>query len=441
MKKVLFTTTYCNSDRELFDYWRTNTRSNFFRYTWIRRHSMGLRFLKVNIPEIEILEYPTWQGYTDKINSGQYNIVGFSFYINETPYIIKMIEYARKSGVKTVWGGNYGVLTPEVQQYFDKVFIGYAEDEVAKELGVVIDRLKHPLAITYLGTPIGLKFIKQGILHTTRGCPLNCKFCQTPVFAPKIETIPLESIEEAIIKYKKLNVTEMYILDENFGILKNHADEVASLLHKYNMHWYPQTRADILQANLDRWIKQGLAAANLGIESLSQKILDLIDKRLNSQLMIDLINRMNRCNLVTILFYVIGLEHETRQSIMQDMKKLAALDSDIYQISILTPVPGTQLEKDIKEDFGIINKDYRDYDTKHLVWKHPNLAPEDIADFLTRCYKTLYSPKRFFRTLGKAWSRYVKEFGFLSAIKFAMKSLFSANVSYYIKKDHRHIDI
>ncbi len=439
MNKVLFTTNYIESGKDLVDFWRANTRAKVFRFTWIRRHSMGLRFMKANIPEIELLEYPTWEEYTQKIQAGNYDIVGFSFYTSETPRIIKMIEFARANGVQTIWGGNYGVLTPGVEDYIDRTFVGYAVEEVAEALGKTIDRLKHPIAICYLGTTIGVKLMKHGILHSTMGCPLNCKYCQTSEFAPEARTIPLESIEDALIKYKELGVTEMYILDENFGIRKKHANKVAALLHKYNMHWYPNVRADILNANLDKWVSQGLSAANIGIESLSQTTLDSVHKHLNSDLAVNLVKSMNRRNLSTIIFYIIGFEFETKKSIIQDIKKLAALDSDIYQITIFSPSPDTELWDELSSKFGISVTDYKYYDNQHMIWAHPDITPEESADFLSQCYKAAYSPKKFFRTLIKGLKRFHAEFGLCGTITFGLKNFYNANVSRYLTKDHKRV--
>lgn len=57
--RVLFTTVYRNSS-EPYDYIGANTRS-WFRFYRPRIQSFGLRFLKQNIPELEILEFPTWE--------------------------------------------------------------------------------------------------------------------------------------------------------------------------------------------------------------------------------------------------------------------------------------------------------------------------------------------------------------------------------------------
>ena len=83
--KVLFTTVYKN-DPEPYDYIGSNARSKWFRFYWPRLQSFGLRFLKQNIPEIEILEYPTFEEYKKKLAEG-WDVVGFclpmAFLINQ----------------------------------------------------------------------------------------------------------------------------------------------------------------------------------------------------------------------------------------------------------------------------------------------------------------------------------------------------------------------
>ena len=73
------------------------------------RVSPGLRFIKQNVPEVQILEYPLWHEYVEKLKQG-WDVVGFSFYHNQIGEIREMIAEARLQGVKEIWAGNYGVL-------------------------------------------------------------------------------------------------------------------------------------------------------------------------------------------------------------------------------------------------------------------------------------------------------------------------------------------
>ncbi|MDD1742648.1 MAG: hypothetical protein LUQ47_04865 [Methanotrichaceae archaeon] len=212
-KKILLTTSYTNNN---YDYIAFNSRSKYFKFCWPRIQSYGLRFLKQNISDVEILEYPRWDQYVKKLQEG-WDVVGFSFYLNDTPEVMKMVDYARAVGVKEIWSGNYGALTPEIRDRVDKIFIGYAEQELAAEVGKELESIVHPPLVEYLATPFGLKLNWYGILFTTRGCPFGCKFCQTPAFCSRPSAIPIESIERLLSYYRDLGVKVVLIEDEISG--------------------------------------------------------------------------------------------------------------------------------------------------------------------------------------------------------------------------------
>ena len=153
--KVLFSTVYRN-EREPYDYIGANSISKWFRFCWPRNQSFGLRFLKQNIPEIEIAEFPTLDEYKRRLEEG-WDVVGLSFYLSETEVALEMAEAARASGVvDEVWAGNYGAMTPEIRDEFDRVFIGYAENQVAPFFNRTVERIVHPPLIEHLDSSFGL---------------------------------------------------------------------------------------------------------------------------------------------------------------------------------------------------------------------------------------------------------------------------------------------
>ena len=80
--RVLLTTAY--REGPLYDYFGSNIRPTLFRLAGKRPISLGLRFIKQNVPGIEILEMPTAAQYRRALTRG-WDIVGISFYIDETP--------------------------------------------------------------------------------------------------------------------------------------------------------------------------------------------------------------------------------------------------------------------------------------------------------------------------------------------------------------------
>jgi hypothetical protein len=95
-KKILLCTTYKRYKNDVYDYFEANVSNRFFKFSLPRIESFGLRFIKQNVPEVEILEFPTWTEYVNKILECNWDVVGFSFYLNEIHEILEMVEYARE---------------------------------------------------------------------------------------------------------------------------------------------------------------------------------------------------------------------------------------------------------------------------------------------------------------------------------------------------------
>jgi radical SAM superfamily enzyme YgiQ (UPF0313 family) len=107
--------------------------------------------------------------------------------------------------------------------------------------------------------------------------------------------------------------------------------------------------------------------------------------------------------LGTVGYYMIGFEEDTRDSLREDIKKLAALQLDITQICVITPLPQTPMWKEIEEKYGIWDQDYHNYDGKHMVWNHPHIKPEEFPEILDWSFSQVYPWQTPIRTSGRVW--------------------------------------
>lgn len=406
MVRILLTTV-CR-EPGLYDYYRENAPEHFrWRFHMPRRISFGLRFLRQNIPGLAILEYPTRAEFSRVLQRG-WDAVGFSFYLEETPRILQMAEDAHRAGVKQLWAGNYGALTPSVQPNFDRVFTSYAEDAVAQLVGEKIDSVQHPPLITEFRLPGGWP-IPVGILFTARGCSFQCTFCQTTAFAPRPLPISLQSLEQVIRFYAEHGVQYVLILDENFGNLPRHAEAVIELLARYRVRWLVQSRVDLFLRNFDSWLELGMEGALFGIESFHQDVLKQIRKNEKSGASRELAERLNRAGIYAHGYYIIGFPTETEESIREDLQTLASLRLDVTQLTIVTPHPQTQLWGEIESKYGIREKNWARFDTKHLVWNHPHCGPGVLESLLKegfqRCYGRDWLPRTVRKFVSHRWAR------------------------------------
>ncbi len=430
--RVLFTT-IPRSQEGRWDNFKKDTQRRVFTYSFPRINSFGLRFLRYNIPNIDILEYPSWERYKSHLEK-EYDVIGYSFYLNETNKILDMVKTAKEiSENAEFWGGNYGALTPEVQDHFDEIFIGYAEEAVAEKLNLDIDRIRHPPLVWYVQTSFGLKVNPVGILFTTRGCPMSCEFCQTPSFCSKPKKLPLESIEEVIEKYQEMGIREVIIYDENFSLFPEHTEKVIEILHNKGIRWFCMTSVENLAENWREWTEMGMLGAFIGIESFSEAVLNSMSmKKTKSEVSktIDLIEQVQD-HLYLLGFFIIGYENDTVESVKENVDMLSSLKLDHTQIRILTPLPQTPLWNELESKYGIFEDDWSKYDTMHLVWDHPNFSPEELRKLLIRSLRKCHPRSYIFRTPLKLARRYTREKGPLNSAIYFFRKILLANTFDY----------
>lgn len=402
--KILLSTVYRRHRNDYYDAVGPNAATPF-RFALVRYISFGLRFIKQNIPEIEIVEYPSWNEYRKKLKEG-WDVVGFSFYQNEIHEILRMAGEARRQGVRELWAGNYGALMEGMDLHFDRVFTGYAERQIAALLGKKLDQILHPplflcLHLNPLNRFLNFRFKIIGILFTQRGCPFQCNFCQTPVFCPKPSKISIESIEAVLKYYLKVGIKEVIIPDENFCTFRTHSAKVVELMKRYGFYWSVCIRADELLKHLDDWKDHRLATTMIGIESLSNDMLYDVGKRETIQAIKTAIRKVQESKRWSLGTYMIGYESGTEESIRSDLTELANADNDFTQLCVVKPYPRTPLWREVDSKYGIFEKDWHKWDARHLVWNHPHVSPQKMEELFQWGIRRLNRASGYFRGVAR----------------------------------------
>ena len=413
MKRVLVSSAWQSRKRE-YDVAVWKKRQNIFSVNAPMTEHFGLRFLKANSPEITILEYPSRERFLDELDKG-WDVVGISFYINETNDAVEMARAARERGVSEVWAGNYGSLNSGLEDHFDRLQTGWGEAALAELFDRDVVDIVHPptyMHVRYKGFPVQ----KWGVLFTSRGCNKTCYFCQTPRFYRKPYPMALGALDKVLWEYRRQGVGQVIVLDENFGHFEDFTREVVELIHSYGLRWNPLTRVETVYKNYDHWVDRGLCGVSIGAESLNQDSLDGAKKGNDSQQIRRLLEWMRRDDLLVQVFYIIGFEQDTVSSIRENILELREYHVDSPQIQILTPYPQTLLYRTIEEKYGILDRDLSNYDSTHLVWNHPNVTPEQMRELLFWSNDLLFTTRNSLRTLGKIVRRSASRFFFQSKL-------------------------
>jgi anaerobic magnesium-protoporphyrin IX monomethyl ester cyclase len=190
--------------------------------------------------------------------------------------------------------------------------------------------------------------LKTASLLTSRGCPFSCIFCHNSV-----RKIPVRfhssrrvvsEIEELVVRY---GIESLAITDECFTGNKSRVREICTMLIDKGLaglKWECQAQAHTLDTQTLLLMKKaGCFQIALGIESGSQRILDVLEKGTsvedNSRAI-----RLCRDNGVRVRgCFIIGTPSETEDDIRRTQRFIDDNPVDFVSIHFLTPYPGTKL--------------------------------------------------------------------------------------------------
>lgn len=193
---------------------------------------------------------------------------------------------------------------------------------------------------------------KVAAISVSKGCVARCTFCQRSTKGYRV--CNLLSLEEHLILLKnRFNVGFILISDENFGSNKPHSYEVARLLKKHNMLWIaPGIRCtSVTYEDIKFYKEHNCSALKFGVESGSQKILDIMEKGFTVDQVYSALENCIKLSVFSPLALMVGMPGETEETAIQTgafVGKIAALLGThpremSYDLFYAIAFPGTPL--------------------------------------------------------------------------------------------------
>ena len=217
--------------------------------------------------------------------------------------------------------------------------------------------------------PDALKFYennknkKIGHLQTARGCVARCTFCQRGTKGYRVyETNNLES---QIIELKeKYNVRALYLDDENSLSNRTQSYELARVLKKHDIYWKCEgvRVRSVTYEDLKFYKEHNMISIRFGIESGSQRILDIMEKKFKTK---DVYTVLKYCRDLKIGVatdaIMLGMPGETKETVIESGEFVASLrymlgkDWSASNPFMAMAIPGTALYE-YSQQIGVIGK-------------------------------------------------------------------------------------
>lgn len=189
-----------------------------------------------------------------------------------------------------------------------------------------------------------------GFVASSRGCPYDCMFCsQRSISGKKYRFFPsevvIESLDELISKYGRTCVT---FTDDSFLMNKSRVFELCDLIQKRGYHkkaiFDCQARGDTVDPKILKALRDsGFRAIHFGIETASDRLMEMIDKKETVRQICDGIKLAKDAGFQVSGTFILGLPTETAHERAAAYRLAKDAKLDYVRFNNATPYPGTRL--------------------------------------------------------------------------------------------------
>ena len=322
----------------------------------------------------------------------------------------------RERGVKVILGGVHPSHLPEeAKEHADSVFVGEAEGMFEKvlqdfEAGELKPFYKNREWSDLNGMPLPRRdllskhyrpFFKA--IETTRGCPNRCEFCSVPIINGKRYRLrPLEEVDRELSMIIKKKGEYLFLADDNVTAKEDYARGLFDIFKHHGVKWMGFTTIKIA-ANEDLLKKaqeSGCISLFIGFESLLQENLDGVSKPfVEAKELSNWIKTIQDHQIGIHGSFIFGFDGDTPNVFRETVEFVQKNNIELPTFSILTPFPGTPLQKRLEEEGRIFDRDWSHYDMSHVVFKPRKMTVQELQEGYLWAQKYTCAPRSILKRL------------------------------------------
>ncbi len=330
--------------------------------------------------------------------------------INDAYQVLAMF---RTAGICTAVGGLHAsVLPSEAMEHADVVVRGQGEwiwpqvirDFEANELQRIYDGMHVQMLLDEAPMPrydlLDPQRYNRISLQTTRGCPLDCKFCAASRLISPYKRKSISRIRSELTSILAIwDKPFIELADDNTFVNKAWSRELAELMAEFpQVRWFTETDISISQDRelLELLSNSGCAQVLIGLESVSTGSLSETDrgqwkKRQHSEYA-ERIKEIQDSGISVNGCFVFGFDHDTPDIFEKTWEFIQESGLSEVQATVLTPFPGTSLEAQLRQEGRLIRNEYWDQCTLFDVTFRPNhFGISELESGFKELVQTVYS--------------------------------------------------
>ncbi len=358
----------------------------------------------------------------------RYDLVGITSPTSCSPQAYEIAARFRDAGAKVVLGGIHPSLNPdEAIQHADAVVVGEAEPAWPRILNDFaagrLSGIYHNDRLADLNeTPFPRRDLFAKTYHSpppveaTRGCANRCRFCY-------LHEVPWGQYRQRDVRlvYEEIRRIEspyIFFIDDNMFVDEDYACRLFETITPLKKRWHIQAPVTITKNDklLRIMQKSGCFRVMLGLQSFDETTLREEGVWQNAVVRYkDAVKKLHEHDIFVFGFLMFGFDRDRPSTFSATLKAVKEIDIDCVVTYILTPIPGSGLYKQFREEGRMISDDLSKYDWLSCVIQPKNMSPEELERRVKRFFFRANVPlllKSFLFRRWRDWRHFLKLFLF-----------------------------
>jgi radical SAM superfamily enzyme YgiQ (UPF0313 family) len=351
--------------------------------------------------EVEICDEHVADTRTDDMP----DLVAIQTYITSVHRAYELADLYRSRGSHVVLGGLHPTALPEeAAVHADTIVLGPSErawPEFLADLRAGTPRARYRSSTRTLdGTPMPrrdlvdlTRYLVPNSLVVSRGCPYSCDFCYKDSFYTGGRSFYTMAVDRALAEIESMRGRHLYFLDDNLLADERFARNLFAGMRGGRRLWQGAgTVESVLRPGLvEAAAESGLRSLFVGFETLDQTALTDQGKSHNVGRDYDeAVKRLHAAGVMVNASFVFGMDHHGLDVFDRTVEWAISRGIETATFHILTPYPGTRLYARMAAQGRIITRDWRRYDTRHAVIRHPLMRTDQIEAGYERARQDFY---------------------------------------------------